>query len=179
MKGERIAKRLAKALSDSLTIEALSPEIGKINTINSLIEKSREMKRFLSNPVFTFEEKSNIIGYLSEKTGLKEKTKNTLLSLLKDDAIMALPVFLRHLKRFYLEKRRLIKATVISSIPVDGGYLERIGSILRDITKREVDLEVMIDRSILGGVVIRFDNTIYDLSLKGQLNILKNEIIKG
>ncbi len=179
MKGEKIAKRLAKTLSDSLTIEELYSEIGKISTINSLIEKSREMKRFFANPVFTIKEKSNVIEYLSKKTGLEEKTKNILLSLLKDDAILALPVFLRHLNKFYLEKRRLIKASVISSIPLDGGYLKRIGSILRDITNREVDLEVMIDRSILGGVVIKFDNTIYDLSLKGQLNILKNEIIKG
>lgn len=179
MKGERIAKRYAKALSGMLSLEDLPQEISRLEKFSTMIEKDKKLKGFFINPLFNEQEKKEILGYLSGLLGLDEKTKNVLERLIAEGAFTALSVFIRFLNKFYAERKRLLKATILSPISVDGGMIERISNALRNITQRDVTVDVTVDPGLLGGIVVRFDNTVYDLSLKGQLNLLKNEIIKG
>lgn len=179
MKGERIAKRYAKALSGMLSLEELPSEIARLEKLSVIIERDKKLKGFFINPLFEEQEKKGFLGLLSERLGLTEKTRNVLSKLVEENAFMALSIFIRFLNKFYAERKRLLKATILSPIPVDGGIVERISNALRNITQRDVTVEVAIDPGLLGGIVVRFDNTVYDLSLRGQLNLLKNEIIKG
>jgi F-type H+-transporting ATPase subunit delta len=179
MRGERIAKRYAKALSGILSLEALPEEIGRLEKFSLMIEKDKKLRGFMNNPLFTEEEKKELLEYVSEKLGFNEKTKNALIKLIEERAFQALPLFVKFLNKFYSERRRLLKAVIVSPIPVDGGVVERITNALRNITDRDVIVDISLDPSLLGGIVVRFDNTVYDLSIKGQLNLLKNDIIKG
>ncbi len=179
MRGERIAKRYAKALSGILSLEDLPQEISRLEKLSTLIEKDKKLKGFFINPLFNEQEKKGFLGYISERLGLNEKTRNVLEGLIAEGAFTALSVFVRFLNKFYAERRRLLRATIVSPIPVDGGMVERIANALRKVTQREITVELTVDPGLLGGIVVRFDNTVYDLSLRGQLNLLKNEIIKG
>ncbi len=179
MKGERIAKKYAKALSGILSLEDLPEEISRLEKLSMMIEKDKQLKGFFINPLFNEQEKKGFLGYLSQRLGINEKTKNVLENLITEGAFTALSVFVRFLNKFYAERKRLLKATIFSPIPVDGGIVERIANALRKATQREVTVELTVDPGLLGGIVVRFDNTVYDLSLRGQLNLLKNEIIKG
>lgn len=179
MKDERIVKRYAKSLTGIIPLQELPDEIARLEKLSSLIERDRRIKGFFINPLFSDEEKKGFVSHISESIGFNEKTKKVLEKLIEERAFMALPAFVKFLNKFYAERRRLLKATIVSSIPVDGGIVERITNTLRAITNREVTAEVSIDPGLLGGIVVRFDNTVYDLSIKGQLNLLKNKIIKG
>ncbi|MCX7794771.1 MAG: ATP synthase F1 subunit delta [Thermodesulfovibrionales bacterium] len=179
MKGERIAKRYAKTLSGMLSLEELPHEIARLEKLSGLIEADKKLKGFFVNPLFHDQEKNVFLNHLSDKIGFSEKTRSVLLKLLEERAFIALPLFIKFLNKFYAERKRLLKATVLSPIPVDGGMVERITNALRNITQKDVRVDVSIAPELLGGIVVRFDNTVYDLSLRGQLNILKNEIIKG
>ncbi len=179
MKGIQIAKRYARLLSGMLTLQELSEEIPRLERVASLIESDKRIKGFFINPLFTDEEKKGFLGHISERVHLHEKTRNILERLIEERVFMTLSLFVKFLSRYYSERRRLLKATILSAIPVDGGIVERVANALRNMTSRDVVVETALDPSILGGIVVRFDNTVYDLSLKGQLNLLKNEIIKG
>jgi len=59
---------------------------------------------------------------------------------------------------------------------------DREGSLkasLKKITDRDVDLEYVIDPSLLGGILVKVGSTMYDTSIRGQLRLLKDELIKG
>ena len=45
--------------------------------------------------------------------------------------------------------------------------------------EREVDIEYVMDPSLLGGILVKVGSTMYDSSVKGQLRLLKDELIKG
>jgi F0F1-type ATP synthase delta subunit len=49
---------------------------------------------------------------------------------------------------------------------------------LKNITKMDVEVENQVDPSLLGGFVVKVGSTIYDNSLKGQLRLLKAELMK-
>ncbi len=179
MKGERIAKRYARVLSGLIPLEELPHEIKRLEKLSDIIERDKKIKGFFINPLFSEEEKKSFLTHLSGIMGLNEKTGNVLSKLIEEKAFLALSAFVRYLNKFYAERRRLLKATILSPIPVDGGIVERIVNALRTLTQRDVTADVTIEPALLGGIVVRFDNTVYDLSIKGQLNLLKNEIIKG
>jgi F0F1-type ATP synthase delta subunit len=50
---------------------------------------------------------------------------------------------------------------------------------LKQITGKEIDLEFVMDPSLLGGVRIKVGSTMYDSSIKGQLGLLRDKLIKG
>lgn len=179
MKSNIIAKRYAKALSGALPVEQLPDEISRLEKLVSIIEGDKKIKGFFINPLFSDQEKRAFLEYITERFNFNEKTKNCLSMLIEEKAFGGLETFVMYLRKYYAQRQRLLKATILSAIPVDGGIVERITNALRNMTQKDVIVVVELDPSILGGIVVRFDNTVYDLSIKGQLNILKNEIIKG
>ena len=52
-------------------------------------------------------------------------------------------------------------------------------SSLKEITGRDIDIEFVIDPALLGGVRIKVGSTMYDSSIKGQLGLLRDKLIKG
>jgi F0F1-type ATP synthase delta subunit len=50
---------------------------------------------------------------------------------------------------------------------------------LKQMMDRDVDLEYVIDPSLLGGILVKIGSTMYDTSIRGQLRLLKDELIKG
>jgi F0F1-type ATP synthase delta subunit len=47
------------------------------------------------------------------------------------------------------------------------------------LIERDVDIEFVLEPSLLGGVLVKVGSTMYDSSIKGQLRLLKDELIKG
>ena len=50
---------------------------------------------------------------------------------------------------------------------------------LKKMTDRDVDVEYVIDPFLLGGILVKVGSTMYDTSIRGQLRLLKDELIKG
>jgi F0F1-type ATP synthase delta subunit len=50
---------------------------------------------------------------------------------------------------------------------------------LKKLTDRDLDIEYVMDPSLLGGIQVKVGSMIYDTSIKSQLRLLKNELIKG
>jgi ATP synthase F1 delta subunit len=50
---------------------------------------------------------------------------------------------------------------------------------LKQLTDRDVDIEYVIDTSLLGGILVKMGSTMYDTSIRSQLRLLKDELIKG
>jgi F-type H+-transporting ATPase subunit delta len=67
----------------------------------------------------------------------------------------------------------------MTPIAISKDHEATLKASLKQITGRDVDLEYMIDASLLGGILIKMGSTMYDSSIKGQLRLLKDELIKG
>jgi len=78
----------------------------------------------------------------------------------------------------YNEKQKKATAVVISPVSLDKGYTDRLKVALKSLIDRDVDIENEVDPSLLGGFVVRVGSTIYDSSVKGQLRLLKSELMR-
>ena len=78
----------------------------------------------------------------------------------------------------YNDKQKKATAVVISPVSLDKGYTDRLKVALKNLIDRDVDIENEVDPSLLGGFVVRVGSTIYDSSVKGQLRLLKSELMR-
>ena len=71
-----------------------------------------------------------------------------------------------------------INVNVISAIPINETVMENINSILKGKTKKKINLLTIVDRSIIGGIILQTGSNLIDASLRSK--ILKiNNVIKG
>jgi len=64
--------------------------------------------------------------------------------------------------------------TVTTAFPLTGELSARLQANLEELTGREVEMNVIEDPTLLGGIVVRVGDTLYDGSIKTQLNNMRN-----
>ncbi len=178
MKQIRQAKRYANALLRNVGIENAPQAITEINAVSNLMVKSKEFKSLLINPQFTSEEREKVIKQIADRIKLSENTVKFIIYLSEVGVILFLPEIIRIATNLYLEKKRKAKAIVMTPIEIGKDYENTLRSSLKKVTDRDVDIEYVMDPSLLGGILIKIGSTMYDTSIKGQLRLLKDELIK-
>jgi F-type H+-transporting ATPase subunit delta len=179
LKPAREANRYAKALLRNVGMENAPQALTELISINDLMVRSREFRSFLLNPRFAPEERASVIKSLTEKLKLSENTVKFVLHITDVGVIAALSDIIRIATTLYLEKKKRAKAVVMTPIEISKDRENTLKASLKKMTERDVDLEYVIDPSLLGGILIKMGSTMYDTSIKGQLRLLKDELIKG
>lgn len=178
MKQIRQAKRYANALLRNAGIENAPQAITEINAVSNLMVISKEFKRLLINPQFTSEERGKVIKQIADRIKLSENTVKFIIYLSELRVILFLPEIIRIATNLYNEKKRKAKAVVMTPIEISKDYENTLRSSLKKVTDRDVDIEYVMDPSLLSGILIKIGSTMYDTSIKGQLRLLKDELIK-
>ena len=178
MKPAKQASRYAKALLRSVDLENVPQALSELVAVNDLMGASKEFNSLLVNPLFTPDERTNVLKQVSEKLKLSEYIVKFILHLAEVGVIKALPEIIRMATSLYLEKKKKAKAVVMTPLPVSKEQENKLRASLKKVTDRELDIEYAIDPSLLGGVLVRIGSTMYDTSIKGQLRLLKDELIK-
>ncbi len=179
MKKTKEANRYAKALLRNVDLDKVPQAIAELIAINDLMVKNGEFRSLLVSPLFTPEERANVIKTLSDKLRLSEYVVKFILHLSEVGVISALPDVIRTATTLYLELKKKAKAVVMTPIPVNKDQENTLKTSLKKMTNRDIDIEYVTDPSLLGGVLIKMGSTMYDTSIKGQLRLLKDELIKG
>jgi F-type H+-transporting ATPase subunit delta len=179
LKQRKEAKRYAKALLRKVGMEDAFQALSEISSINDLMLKSKEFRNLLVNPRFTDEEKENVIREIAVKLKLSENIVKFILDLSQIGVIIFLPEILRIATNLYLESRQKAKAVVMTPAEIGKNYEDKIKASLKKATNRDIELEYVIDPSLLGGILVKIGSIMYDTSIRGQLRLLKDELIKG
>jgi len=179
VKKDKRVKRFARSLLDSVGLDAAEGALNELGTLNGLMLKDRKFASLLIGPQFTDAEKSAVLQAVSGRLGLSEKAVRFVRHLIEEKAAARLDEVLGAARSLYLERKRMSKVTVYTPTPLDGGYEERLRASLKKIAQRDVQMECVTDPALLGGILVRVGSTMYDGSIKGQLRLLKDELVKG
>ena len=179
MKQIKEGKKYAKMFLNIVGMDNALAAINELNMVNALMTKSKEFRGLLVGPQFSAGEKEKIIREVAAKTGLSDNTVKFIIYLSELKVIIALAEIIKITTNLYLEKKRRVKAVVMASTEISKEYENRLKRVLEKVINRDVDIEVVKDSSLLGGILVRVGSTMYDSSIKGQLRLLKDELIKG
>jgi F-type H+-transporting ATPase subunit delta len=173
------ASKYAKALLRNVGMDKAGQAIAELSSVNDLMVKSKEFRSLLVNPRFTTEESTRVIKALADKLGLSDSTVKFIMYLTETGVVGGLAEILRIATNLYLERQKRAKAVVMSPIEISRERENGLKASLKKMTDRDVDVEYVIDPSLLGGILVKIGSTMYDTSIRGQLRLLKDELIKG
>lgn len=174
MIGSSIARRYARAFfeiaGEEARHEACHRELGHIS---ALLKDNPNLGEFLANPVFGQADKMAVMEALLKKAGVSAPTAN-FIKLLVDKRrigiLSEIEATYRVLIDAALQKTRV---TVRTAFPLTGELAESLRKGLAQMTGGEVEMTVLEDPSLLGGISVRIGNTLYDGSIKTQLDNIR------
>lgn len=171
----------ARALADVVDSERLEPATidGQLQLFLGAFTESRELREALVNPAIEFDEKLKVLDALSARFGMTKQVRNFLAILLKNDRIQSLSdVIAEYRKEMDLRLKRGI-AEIVSTrelTPEEKSQVEAKAAGLAGVSIRPIYRQ---DPLLLGGIVIRIGDTVYDGSVRGSLDKLREKLLAG
>ena len=177
MSSMTVARRYASALADVLADqddEAVVRE--ELKAWEQLVEGNPLLLEALTNPTVAYDQKSKVLNELIAKAKVRPTTANFLRVLLRNQRFAALAPINAKLAELMDERAGVVSAEVVSARPISESVRNALEETLQQITDRRVRLSFATDETLLGGIVTRIGSTIYDGSVRSQLERLEQEL---
>jgi len=171
MSVSQIAHRYAKALFEAAVEGKNQPAtIAKhLRGFYDTLESSSELRQVLGDSALTIDERKAVLSALFSKARTLVIVRNMLFVILERGRLPMLGPILDEFDRLLTGHEERIDATVLSATELSGPDTQRLTAALERLTSSKVSLTATVDPSLLGGVIVRFGNTVLDGSLQSQL----------
>jgi F-type H+-transporting ATPase subunit delta len=174
---QTVARRYAAALADVIFArtgrEAVQQELAYWA---KLLETNPPLLEAFSNPTVAYEQKEQVLSELIERTKVERTTANFLRVLLRNQRLAELPQINAKLVEVINERSGLVSARVTSARLMANSTRRDVEEKLRQVTGRSVRLTFDTDEALIGGMVTRIGSTIYDGSVRTQLQRLGEKL---
>ena len=180
MSVETIARRYATALADVVEKSGDAETIrGELRGWEKLIGENSDLQSAFSNPTIPHANKEKVLESLLERTKPSRTAANFLRILLKNGRLTELAQINERFAAELEERSGIVSAQIVSARELPEGERAELRSNLEKLTGKKVNINFNIDTDLIGGVVTRLGSTVYDGSVKTQLENLKEELING
>ncbi|KXF76480.1 ATP synthase F0F1 subunit delta [Paramesorhizobium deserti] len=168
------ARRYAGSLFD-LALEANSVvQVEKdLGRFEALLNGSDELKRLVSSPVFSTEDQVKAISAIADKAGIKGLTGNFLRVVAGNRRLFVLPGMIQAFRQIAAQHRGEVSADVVSAHELTAAQQNELKATLKGVAGKDVTINVTVDPSILGGLIVKMGSRQIDTSLRTKLSSLK------
>ncbi len=170
-----ISKRYARAFFEIAEEEKqLEQYYNELRQFSLIIEENKDLGVFLANPVFEQESKKNVLEKIIGKLSLSPMTINFLKLLIDKKRIDVLSDIEICYRQMMDESLQTVRVSIKTAFPLSREMQDFISVNLEKVTGRKVEVTVENETGLLGGIVIGVGDTLYDGSIKSQLNNMRN-----
>jgi F-type H+-transporting ATPase subunit delta len=172
--GRRYTKALFELAKETGREEAIAGEIELFLTIYS----GSRLEAVLNNPAFELNGRKKILLEVTHKLQLSPVSMHFLALLLERDRLAYLPSIVATYRQMVNQSRGRIEAKVVASRSLDATLLERLSAALQRISGKEILLRQEADPTVIGGLLLELEGTIYDGTVRSQLAKMKQRIAR-
>ena len=171
-----LAARYANALADVVTGSGspLRPEdaVRELRAFESVWKTSPELDNALVTPAVPIARKRAVVGRVAELLKLSRVTRNFLYVLIDHRRIANLSEIIQSLEEVLDDRMGYARAEVTSASDLTEPQRSALASELQRLTGKRVRMHLAVDGALIGGAVARIGSTVYDGSVRGQLESL-------
>jgi F-type H+-transporting ATPase subunit delta len=173
-----VTSRYARAFADVVLEHRLDPRKTEeeLRSIADLLASSPELRTIWENPSVTAQQKHAVLDAIVGRIGASRMVRNFLALLIDNRRIAALPEILRQFSLELNERLGLTEAEVTSARQLAPEEQRALEAQVARITGRKVRARYSTDPAVLGGAVVKVGSTVYDGSIRGQLQRLKEAL---
>jgi F-type H+-transporting ATPase subunit delta len=169
-----LAQRYAAALFDLADEQkALDEVAGDLKRLRAMLRESADLRRLVRSPVLSREAQAKAMGALAQAAGLGRLTQNFLGLAARNRRLFAVPEMIEAYLARLAERRGEVTAEVVAASPLDERQRARLDEQLRAAVGAKVAVDVRVDPSLLGGMIVKVGSRMVDASLKSKLHRLQ------
>lgn len=173
-----VASTYARAFADVILDVHLDVQlaVGGLRQIAGLVAESSDLRRVWENPAVPAEQKRHLLDALVQRAGIEKHVRNLVAILIDHRRIAYLERIAQQLEKELDMRLGLAEAQITSARELGDSEKRSLEAQIAKVTGKKVRARFALDSSLLGGAMVRVGSTIYDGSVKGQLERIKEAI---
>ena len=176
-----LTKRYSKALFDLCTnSEERTTALTGLQAFREAYEGSAELREVVRNPAFAEEEKKATVGDVLAALKLPKSVVNFIMFLLERDRLDCVAGICSDFEGRLNQDMGRVQVEITSAVELSAADRERAVKALQKLTgSKEVIVECKVDPRVLGGVITRIGNTVFDSSIRSQIDNMREHLLAG
>ncbi len=180
IRGGAIAQRYARALFGLGQERGDLPLLlGELDTLTDLALGDDELRRVLFTPIHPRSERGSVLGELVERLELSKEVHAFSMLMVDQNRTGYLSQIRDALRELVEQAAGRVTAQLISARPLAQDEVERLREVLSRRVNAEVELQLEVDESLIGGVIARVGDLMLDGSVRTQLDSLSMNLRRG
>jgi len=176
-----IVARYARAFADVVAASKLDADAvdRQLKDFVGTWDGSDELRGLFTSPVVSAGQKVAILDKLNVKLGLQKEVRNLIAVLIDNDRIGDVKEVVEAYRAELQERLGIRQAEIVTARELSAEEQETLLAGVAKLSGARIEPSFKQDPSILGGTVVRIGSTVYDGSVRGRLERLKETLIAG
>jgi F-type H+-transporting ATPase subunit delta len=167
----RYATALFELARDEKSIDAVKADLDQFD---AMLVDSADLKRLVRSPVFSSDTQVRALSAVLDKAGISGISANFLKVLTANRRLFAVDQVIRAFRALVAKFKGEATADVTVAEALSDKNLNALKTALKSMTGKDVSLNVKVDPSIIGGLVVKLGSRMVDSSLRTKLNSIKH-----
>lgn len=169
-----VAGRYAAALFDLAKDAGLLDAVQQdLSDLKRLIGESPDLAELVRSPLFSRDDQTRAIAAVLERAGANDLTKRFLAVVARNRRLFAVREMIDAYGALLADYRGEMTARVASAYPLTDEQTARLAETLSAQLQRKIQIDATVDKSLLGGLVVRVGSRMIDNSLRTKLSNLQ------
>lgn len=170
---ERYATAIFELAQEGDWVPTLETDLG---IIDGALSESGELRELIGSPVISRDAQGAAITRIASQAGVSQMTTNTLALMAGQRRLFVLPQLISALRKMISDFKGEITAEVTTAAFLTDAQIGSLTDILRAKTGKSISLNVTVDNSLIGGMIVKVGSQMIDTSIASKLANLQNSM---
>lgn len=172
-----IAARYATAIFELAKEDKSLPALeGDVDALDAALGDSADFRALIASPIYTREEQGAAVTAIARKAGLSQIVTNTLALMASKRRLFVLPQLVRELRARIAAEKGEVTAEVTAAKALTKAQEEKLARTLKATVGKDVKINMAVDESLIGGLVVKVGSRMIDTSIRSKLAALQNSM---
>jgi len=169
----------ARAFADAIFAQKLDPAktLQEARSLVQLVGESKDLREVWEAPSIPPPQKRSLLDAIAARAGISRPARNFMAVLIDHGRVSFLAPIVDQLEREVIQRLGFAEAEIISARELSQGERRTLEAEIEKTTGKKLRARYTQDPSILGGAIVKVGSTIYDGSVKGQLEKIREQLV--
>jgi len=176
-----VTSTYARAFADVVFMDRMdaAKTVQETEALAQLISGNKQLREVLETPSIAAEQKFKLIDALAARMKISKPVRNFLAVLIDHQRVRFLSAITKQFGHEINRRMGFAEAEIVSARELSAAEHRSLESQVERLTGKKVRARYSQDPTLLGGAVLKIDSTIYDGSVKGQLERIKAALVSS
>ncbi len=173
-----VANRYAHALADVVANTGdYRTVLRELEDFAAAYRESADLREVFETPALPLPEKIKLLEAVSARLAASRVTSNFLRVLLTNYRLGILEEVVQAFRKISNARLGIVEIKIFAAADLSDAEQEALRARFRELTRQQVELQFHLDPNLLGGILAQIDSTVYDGSVRGQLELIHDQLV--